>query len=250
MLKKSFLAMACCAVLGAATPALAQQAGNGTLRFQANGEELALKGFQAPKLTKDGWKVKFNHIYVVLSDVTAYQTSTPYAADKGGAIMAKTQVSLPGVHVVDLVKGAGKDGLVTVGKAKAPAGHYNAISWKMDKAAKGPAAGYTTVFVGKASKGGKTVNFQLGSDEVVSYHCGEYVGDERKGILKAGSKADVEMTFHLDHIFGNAELGAADEMNKGALGFEPFAKGGKQRISLKDLHIGHSGEGHCHVQWH
>ena len=47
-----------------------------------------------------------------------------------------------------------------------------------------------------------------------------------------------------------AVLGAADEMNKSALGFEPFAKGGKQCIALKDLRIGHSGEGHCHVQWH
>lgn len=249
MFKPSLLAIACCLSLSTAAPALAQSS-NGTLRFQANGEELALKGFQAPKLTKDGWKVTFKHIYVVLNDITAYQATPPYAAEKGGPITAQTQVTLPGVHVVDLVKGAGKDGLVSVGKIQAPAGHYNALSWKMDKAAKGPAAGYTTVFVGKASKGGKTVNFQLGSDEVVSYHCGEYVGDERKGILKAGGKADVEMTFHLDHIFGNAELGAADEMNKGALGFEPFAKGGKQRIALKDLHIGHSGEGHCHVQWH
>lgn len=249
MLKKSFLAAACCAALASAAPALAH-GDTGTLRFQANGEELALKGFQAPKLSKDGWSIKFSNVYVVLSDITAYQASPPYAANKGGAIMASKQVSLPGVHVVDLVKGAGKDGLVQVGKVKAPAGHYNAVSWKMDKATKGPAAGYTTVFVGKASKNGKTVNFQLASDEVVSYRCGEYVGDERKGFLKAGGMADAEMTFHLDHIFGNAELGEQDAMNMGALGFEPFAKGGKQRISLKNLHIGHSGEGHCNVQWH
>ncbi len=249
MLKQSFLAIACCAVLGASAPALAQS-GSGTLQFQANGEELALKGFQAPKLSKDGWAIKFSHIYVSLGDITAYQTSAPYAADKGGNIPVKSQVALPGSHVVDLVKGAGKDGLVPVGKIQAPAGHYSALSWKMVKADKGPAAGYTTVLVGKASKGGKTVDFQLVSDEAATYRCGEYVGDERKGFLKAGGTAEMELTFHLDHIFGNAELGAKDEMNLGALGFESFAKGGKQLLSLKNLHIGHTGEGHCNVQWH
>ena len=58
------------------------------------------------------------------------------------------------------------------------------------------------------------------------------------------------MTFHLDHLFGNAELGAGDALNKGAIGFEAFAKGGKQTIALKGQHLGHAGEGHCNVQWH
>ena len=162
----------------------------------------------------------------------------------------KSQVALPGTHVVDLVKGVNKNGLVDVGNVKAPAGHYSALSWKMVKADKGPAAGYTTVLIGKASKGGKTVDFQLVSDEVATYRCGEYVGDERKGFLKTGGKAEMELTFHLDHIFGSSKAAATDAMNTGARGFEPFAKGGKQALSLKNLHVGHTGEGHCNVQWH
>ena len=249
MLKKSLLTVACCAVLGVSAPALAQD-GTGALHFQANGEELATEGFKAPKLTKDGWAIKFSHIYMSLGDITAYQTSAPYAADKGGNIPVKSQVALPGTHVVDLVKGVNKNGLVDVGNVKAPAGHYSALPWKMVQADRGPAAGYTTVLIVKASKGGKTVDFQLVSDEVATYRCGEYVGDERKGFLKTGGKAEMELTFHLDHIFGSSKAAATDAMNTGARGFEPFAKGGKQALSLKNLHVGHTGEGHCNVQWH
>ena len=74
--------------------------------------------------------------------------------------------------------------------------------------------------------------------------------DERKGFLKTGGKAEMELTFHLDHIFGSSKAAATDAMNTGARGFEPFAKGGKQALSLKNLHVGHTGEGHCNVQWH
>ena len=248
-LRKPYIAAACGALL-LLSQAASAQTGTGTLQFQANGEELAIKGFKAPKLTKDGWTLKFSNIYISVADVTAWQSVPSYNAEKGGEIAAKVKAGLPGRHVLDLVKGAGKDGLVRAGQVQAPAGHYNALSWKMVKAESGPAAGYTTVFVGKASKGGKTVPFQLVSNEEVTYRCGEYVGDERKGLLKAGGKGNAEMTFHLDHIFGNAELGAGDALNKGAIGFEPFAKGGKQSIALKGQHIGHSGEGHCNVQWH
>ena len=248
-LRKACVAAACGAMLLLSSVASAQTAA-GTLQFQANGEELAVKGFKAPKLTKDGWTLKFSNIYIGLANIVAHQSAPAYNAEKGGDIAAKVKVDLPGRPVVDLVKGAGKDGLVRVGQVKAPAGHYNAISWKVVKAETGPSAGYATVFVGKATKGGKTVDFQLVSNEEATYRCGEYVGDERKGFLKAGGKSNIEMTFHLDHLFGNAELGAGDALNKGAIGFEAFAKGGKQTIALKGQHLGHAGEGHCNVQWH
>ena len=74
MLKKSLLTVACCAVLGVSAPALAQD-GTGALHFQANGEELATEGFKAPKLTKDGWAIKFSHIYMSL--VTSPPTKHP-----------------------------------------------------------------------------------------------------------------------------------------------------------------------------
>ena len=77
--------------------------------------------------------------------------------------------------------------------------------------------------------------------------------------------ADLEMTFHFDHIFGDADTPADDELNVGAPGFEPFAElaeGGKldvdmaalkEKISAEDFGkleamlptLGHVGEGHC-----
>lgn len=81
------------------------------------------------------------------------------------------------------------------------------------------------MFIGKATKGGKTVPFKLVTKEEATYRCGEYVGDERKGFLTANGKGNMEMTFHLDHVFGSGEMPATDAMNKDAVGFEPFAKG-------------------------
>ena len=223
----------------------------GTLKFYANGEDLATEGFLAPKLTRDGWTLTFSHIFVTLSEITAYQADPPYDAHAGGPIAATTSVALGGTHTIDLVMQADENSLVLVGETPAPAGHYNAISWKMTRAGEGMLAGYSMVLTGKAEKDGQTVNFQLYSSEERTYHCGEFVGDERKGFLEQGGLADLEMTFHLDHIFGRADKPVDDEMNIEALGFAPFADGAKRHVlKLDGLHIGHAGEGHCSVEWH
>lgn len=220
------------------------------LRIFANGEELATAGFVAPELTRDGWMLTFRHIYVGLAEVTAYQTAPPYDAVKGGEIRASVATPLPGRYLVDLVEEADEDSRVLVDEMKAPAGHYNAISWKVVPSESGVSSGYSMIFVGTAEKDGKTIDFELVSNEEATYRCGEYVGDERKGFLSQGGTADLEMTFHLDHIFGRADKPADDPMNLEALGFAPFAGGGKHSIPLKGLHIGHVGEGHCAVEWH
>ncbi|WP_208599102.1 hypothetical protein [Desulfonatronum thioautotrophicum] len=229
---------------------IAGSAQAGTLRFFANGEELATEGFLAPKLTKDGWSLTFSHIFVTLSDITAYQADPPFDAHAGGPISAATQVELESVHTIDLVMQADADSLVLVGEVPAPAGHFNALSWRMTRATEGMLAGYSMVLTGKGEKDGQTVDFQLYSSEERTYRCGEFVGDERKGFLEEGGHADVEMTFHLDHIFGRADKAAYDEMNIQALGFAPFADGAKHTLTLQGLHIGHAGEGHCSVEWH
>lgn len=250
MFKKTGVAIACGAAVAFSAAAFAHS-DSGKLEFIANGEELAVKGFRAPDVTKDGWSIKFKHIYMGIADVTAYQVRGSYDAEKGGSVNAKTAVALPGRRVIDLAGGINKDDVVDLGHAHAPAGHYNAISWRVVKADSGPSKGYATVFIGTATKGNKKVDFKLVSDEEVTYRCGEYVGDVRKGFLKAGGVAETEMTFHVDHVFGNAAL--QDEypkMNAGAYGFAPFAKGGTQKVKLKGHHLGHAGEGHCNVQWH
>lgn len=237
-----------CMVMLSATPGPAQ---TGTLEFFANGEDLATLGFVAPKQTKDGWTLTFSHIFVTLSEISAYQADPFYDAHAGGPIPATTRVLRDGLQTVDLVMDAGEDGRVSIGQVEAPVGHYNAISWKVTRAEEGMLAGYSMIITGKAEKDGRTINFQLRSDEQTTYRCGEFVGDERKGFLEPGGLADLEMTFHLDHIFGRADKPADDEMNLEALGFAPFVDGPKvQVLQLRGLHIGHAGEGHCSVEWH
>ena len=92
-----------------------------------------------------------------------------------------------------------------------------------------------------------------------------YIGDERKGFLDAGTQADVEATFHFDHVFGDGDAPADDSINTGVLGFNPLAELAtdgtvmvdmaslKQSLEPQDystlentlLGLGHVGEGHC-----
>ncbi|MEO1288023.1 MAG: DUF4382 domain-containing protein, partial [Chloroflexota bacterium] len=46
----------------------------GTLEFHANGEDFVREGF----VSKDGWIINFDHVWVSLSNVRAHQTNPPY----------------------------------------------------------------------------------------------------------------------------------------------------------------------------
>ena len=222
----------------------------GTLQFHANGEDFVREGF----VSKDGWSINFDHVYITLADITAYQTDPPYDPHSGGELKGEVEVNLGKVYTVDLAEGGTDAPPIFVGEVQsAPAGHYNAISWKMVKASSGPASGYSLVMIGSAEKDGRSVEFTINVDEECSYSCGEYVGDARKGILEKDGTADLEMTFHFDHIFGDAETPLDDELNRAALGFEPFvgtAEDGKVDLNMEELHLGHVGEGHCYCECH
>ena len=222
----------------------------GTLTLFANGEELATDGFNAPKLTRDGWALQFDHIFVTLADVTAMQTEPPYDAKTGAVPAATTRVSFDAAQqmTIDLVA-AEDDGRVTIATLPAPDGHYNAITWSLVPADSGDWTGQSMVFIGTATRDGDSVDFVLTSSDIHEYSCGEYVGDTRKGFVTTGAEAELELTFHLDHVFGRADRDAQDQMNIDALGFDAFATGGAQVISLAGLHIGHVGEGHCAVRY-
>ena len=233
----------------------------GTLQFRANGEDFVRQGF----VSKDGWSISFEHVLITLSDITAYQTDPPYEAHEGGPIEGADSVALEGVHTIDLAKGGDDAAPILVGEASAPEGHYNAVSWQMQKAASGDARGYSLLVVGLAEKDGEQIPFALRIDEEYTYRCGEYVGDERKGIVAAGGTAAVEMTFHFDHIFGDAGTPLDDDLNQLAVGFQPFADiadGTELDADLAELEsklspgdytmlvdilptLGHVGEGHC-----
>ena len=218
----------------------------GTLQFHANGEDFVRQGF----VSKDGWSISFDHVYITLADITAYQTDPPYDPHDGGSIKGKVTSGLDQAYTVDLAEGGADAEPIVVGElTDVAAGHYNAISWKMVKAESGPAAGYSLVMIGTAENDGRVVDFAINIDAECSYDCGEYVGDNRKGILAEGGTASLEMTFHFDHIFGDAETPLDDELNLGALGFEYFidyADGTTAEIDMGEMHLGHVGEGHCH----
>ena len=100
----------------------------GTVQFNANGEDFVRQGF----VSKDGWHITFDHVYITLGDITGYQTDPPYDPHSGGDIQAKVKASLAGVHTVDLAEGGEDAPPIFVGEAEGvPAGHYNAVSWKM-----------------------------------------------------------------------------------------------------------------------
>lgn len=231
----------------------------GTLQFRANGEDFVRQGF----VSKDGWSINFNTVEVTLDNITAYQTDPPYEPQNDPQLSAQSQVDLGGPFTVDLAEGDEAADTILVGDINdAPAGHYNAISWQMVPGD----SGYPLVIIGSATKDGQTIDFTINVDEDFTFSCGDFVGDVRKGILEADGSADMEMTFHFDHIFGDAGSPADDDLNLGAPGFEPFAsaaQGGNLEMSVSDMQsvlsaddyqllvgvlpsLGHVGEGHCH----
>ncbi len=240
--------------------------GKGTLQLYANGEDFVRQGF----VSKDGWAITFDKVYITLAEVKSYQADPPYDAHQGGQVSAGKEVSLPGTHTVDLAEGDENADPILVGEVKdTPEGHYNAVHWKMVKATSGPAQGYSLAITGTAAKESEEVQFTIKVENEYEYTCGEFVGEERKGILKKGSTAEQEMTFHFDHIFGDAETPLDDELNLGAPGFEMFAaiaEGGELDVDLAGLKeklapedyqmledilptLGHVGEGHCHCEY-
>lgn len=241
----------------------AQADGNGTLEIRANGEDFVRQGF----VSKDGWSIQFDQVVVALTNIRVYQTDPPYDPFAGELTRSQVMVGLPGQHIVDLAAGDADAEPLLVGTVEAaPAGYYNAISWMLTPAADGEFAGSTVVMVGSATRDDQTVRFTLRIDEPYAYTCGAFVGDERKGILQADAVADVEMTFHFDHIFGDADLPLDDSLNQTAPGFDMFAllaADGRVDVTLSDLQdrlssddytmlvdilpsLGHVGEGHCH----
>lgn len=247
----------------ASEPLLPVEAETGTLELWANGEEFIREGF----VSKDGWALSFDQVYVTLADITAYQTDPPFAPESDAALQVQTQVGLPGPITVNLVSTPEERALL--GSLDAPAGHYNAFSWRMVPAIAGPATGYSLWIQGSAQgdpgEVGEVIDFVLKFPQELAFTCGEYVGEERKGFVAAAQTADLEATFHFDHLFGDGELPSEDSLNQSALGFAPLAAlavQGSLEMDWASLQenlspteadqvveilrgLGHVGEGHC-----
>ncbi len=239
----------------------------GTLELWANGEAFVREGL----VSKDGWALHFEHVYVTLADITAYQTDPPFDPQGEEELRAKALVSLTGPLTVDLVPVAGAE-RVLLGSLEAPPGHYNALAWRLVPAAEGPAKGYSLWIEGRARPAegeGEGIPFVLKFSPELAFTCGEYVGEARKGFVQAGQVADLEATFHFDHLFGDGSLSSEDGLNREALGFAPLVQldplSLEQRLVWDDLqegsviasgtesetlweilqNLGHVGEGHC-----
>ncbi|NJK72818.1 MAG: hypothetical protein HC926_06195 [Synechococcaceae cyanobacterium SM2_3_60] len=126
------------------------------------------------------------------------------------------------------------------------------------------------ILTGTADRDGERIDFELEIMSSVRYTCGDYVGDVRKGFLDAGGEADLEMTFHLDHLFGDASKPEADLLNQISLGFDPIANlavDGVAQVTSDAIgaelgpegfmaflenvvaELGHVGEGHCRAEF-
>ena len=96
-------------------------AGKGTIQFDANGEDFVREGF----VSKDGWQIDFDHVYITLSDIAGYQTEPAYDPHSGGDIEAKAEAALAGRYTVDLAEGGTDADPIRIGEVTgAPAGHY------------------------------------------------------------------------------------------------------------------------------
>ena len=239
MLMRSTLSLAilACALAGCG----GQRSGPGKLQFYASGGDMARQGL----LSKDGWQLTFDHLYVTVTGVTAYQTDPPYDPIYSADIIRyKVSTALDGTYTVDLAAGSAEGPAVLVGEdPDAPAGAYNAISWRMAPAPAGDAAGYSMVMIGRAQKDGQAIDLAIQLDWKGGYQCGDFFvhgagAAEKRGRLEAGGTADLEMTFAVDGIFGDGHVAAASILNQAALGFEPLAalaEGNKLDVDLNSL---------------
>ncbi len=243
-------------------PVLAQD-DTGSLTFTANGEDFVRQGF----VSKDGWEISFDNVIVHLAQIRAHQTAPSYNPDDGELVRSQVMVGLPGTFSVDLAEGDADAAPIPVGMVEAaPFGYYNAVSWIMAPAEDGDMNGTSLRIVGSATRDSETVDFTLDFAETFRYDCGAFIGDERLGVLEEDVAGLVEMTFHFDHIFGDAELAADDSLNELAPGFDPFAglavdgtvvaddAAYEAEMSEDDYQLlveilptlGHTGEGHCY----
>ena len=79
--------------------------GPGTMQFYTNGGDRVFVGM----VSKDGWKMVFNHFYVTMTDITSFQTDPPYDPIYSADIIRyETSVSLEGIYTSDIAQGGGR----------------------------------------------------------------------------------------------------------------------------------------------
>ena len=235
----------------------------GHLNLTVNGESFVQDGL----ISRDGWAIAFEHVYVTISDVVASQQQETGAKTDETEPLTVAFASSP--LTIDLVTPKGESTVIVVERQRGPAGYYNTLDWSMVPAIVSEAETDSNQpglrLLGQATKDNQTIEFDLSLEPAYRYTCGAFIGDTRKGIVPEDGSGDVEITLHLDHVFGDGTVPADDEVNQESLGFDPFVAIAqdsplsldrdalKTYLSAPDyarlanalLGIGHVGEGHC-----
>ncbi|MCG9885012.1 MAG: DUF4382 domain-containing protein [Cyanobacteria bacterium] len=243
---------------GTATPA----AGSSLITVRANGEAFVQEGLTS----RDGWQVTFDRLLVGIQDVVVHQTEPPFDAQAAAPLAAQVSVPVPTAEPVNLKVAEGAE-LPAVGQATAAPGRYNALSWHLAPTVETEGGNRASILLaGQATKDGRTVPFTIAVAPDLRFECGDYVGDERKGVVTAEG-GELEITLHFDHWFGDASLAADDPMNQESLGIEPLialAQGDRLTLEPEAIaqlpaadqetltkvfnNLAHVGEGHCRLQ--
>ncbi|MBD3315135.1 MAG: DUF4382 domain-containing protein [Chitinivibrionales bacterium] len=240
----------------------------GTLVFTANGEDFVRRGF----VSGDGWRIALDTVLISLANPKAYQLKSSDVREQvaRGILPEVSAAALSGNFIVDLAAGDTAALPIEVGRVKkAPAGVYNGLRLRLVKMKEGPYAGAVMVLKGRADKeGALPIDFTLALDHEITATCGGYVGEHVKGTVKPGGLGEVEMTFHIDHLFGDGTRPPEDHVNTNALGFgwiaaraennvvrlspsqamEALGEKGRTTFSQVVRSLPHSGEGHCHCE--
>ena len=251
----------------------------GALVFSLNGEGFAREGF----VSEDGWRVDFDHVWVNVAGPTAFQVVETEELDQALLILhaghphaeipeGSAHIALLGAFLVDVHQGDGPTELGTIDDA--PIGNYNRLSFSLAPATAESQGfveecdGASLILQGVAKKDDQEIPFTIRLDEAIDFTaCGPHPEDI--GVLAEDATAEVELTLHFDHIFGDVDEGPADTddpetVNHLAIGFGPFAAlaaDGAVDLAQADLEampewdqllealltLGHTGEAHCNA---
>lgn len=218
-----------------------------SLSVFANGEDFVSNGF----VGKEGWQIEFQNLYVNINDIEAYN---PFDKD--------LHVISEGDFFVDLRY----EPLVSVTNFKQiPIGNYQSLRFSLSPQISGEYEGYSIIMIGTASRQETLIPFTIKLHEAITFDGKEgYVGDTIKGLVEKNQTGEAEMTFHFDHIFGDASAAPSAHVNADSPGFSLFlhyAHNGSINVTQNDLKthenypklikaietLGHLGEGHCEV---
>jgi len=220
----------------------------GTLIFNVNGRHYSSAMF----VSEEGWEINLNHVYVSIENPTALQVPVEKNLSRhGGHDHAEIPTGtahavLKGLYFIDLHSDSPQKPVFELGRiTDAAIGNYNYINFslknlpedlkdvtdKTDDNAAERYKGYSMILVGTAKNiDEKTFPFEFKFDQEMSFQeCGPQSNEiENNGVLAENCTASIEMTFHINSIFGDdSEPHGPYEPSPGSLnflavGFNPF----------------------------